>query len=127
VYDTVKSLTYKAQKVFEFASIYQQRRTNALLQDGFGTLIDAVGSLGTAINSSINALSDRVTLSLDDIKGTVQDSAQRQIDEAAIASDRQYKQSIEATQRQAKSEKAIIKSQKQQTRILKEIKEGQDV
>jgi len=47
----------KAQTNFQFAVIYEQRKTNQLLHAGFGTLGAAIYSLGDSINASINNLS----------------------------------------------------------------------
>ena len=56
-----------AQKNFQFATIYEQRKTNQLLHAGFGTHGEALSSLGIAISSSLQELSDSVHSSLGDL------------------------------------------------------------
>lgn len=51
------SVVRKAQTNFEFAMIFEQRKTNQLLHTGFGTLGSAIHSLGESINASLDKLS----------------------------------------------------------------------
>ncbi|HVU36981.1 MAG TPA: hypothetical protein VHC95_01465 [Opitutales bacterium] len=46
----------KAQTNFQFAMIFEQRKTNQLLHTGFGTLGAAIHTLGESINESLNKL-----------------------------------------------------------------------
>jgi len=62
-----------AQKNFQFATIYEQRKTNQLLYAGFGTLGAAISTLGSALTSSLQELSESVHSSLDDILQTTRD------------------------------------------------------
>ena len=45
-----------AQKDFEFATIFEQRKTNRLLVSGFGTLAWAVAEMGVRLQKSISRL-----------------------------------------------------------------------
>jgi hypothetical protein len=55
----------KAQTNFQFAVIYEQRKTNQLLHAGFGTLGAAIYSLGESINNSLDTLSKALNTKLD--------------------------------------------------------------
>jgi vacuolar-type H+-ATPase subunit E/Vma4 len=56
-----------AQRNFEFSTIYEQRKTNKLLYEGFSNLGDAIYSLGDRITDSLNDLSRNLESSLNDI------------------------------------------------------------
>ncbi|MFZ4767029.1 MAG: hypothetical protein ACOYMN_18915 [Roseimicrobium sp.] len=62
-------LVRAAQKNFHFATIYEQRKTNKLLYEGFGTLASAISSLNDKISSSLGELSK----SMDDILETARE------------------------------------------------------
>ena len=57
----------KAQKDPDFAKIYELRRTNQLLYQGFRSLGDALYSMGDQISYSLDGLSDRLNVSLNDL------------------------------------------------------------
>lgn len=57
----------KAQKDFQFASIYEHRKTNQLLYAGFSSLGSAISSLGNTIAASLDSLAESVQASLEDI------------------------------------------------------------
>ena len=57
----------KAQKDFHFATIYEQRKTNQLLYQGFRSLGEAIYSMGDQISYSLDGLSDRLNVSLNDL------------------------------------------------------------
>lgn len=56
-----------AQRNFEFSTIYEQRKTNKLLYEGFRNLGDAIYSIGDRISDSLNELSYSLDSSLNDI------------------------------------------------------------
>jgi uncharacterized membrane protein len=56
-----------AQRNFQFATIYEQRKTNQLLYAGFSSLGHAISSLGSVISSSLDDLSRSVQSSLEDL------------------------------------------------------------
>jgi hypothetical protein len=60
-------LVRQAQKDFHFATIYEQRKTNQLLYEGFQSLGEAIYSMEYQITSSIQNLSNRIQISLDDL------------------------------------------------------------
>lgn len=59
--EELRSLVYAAQRNFQFASIYEQRKTNQLLSVGFATLAQAISEIGSRIESSIGLLDMTVT------------------------------------------------------------------
>lgn len=58
------ALVRQAQTNFQFAMIYEQRKTNQLLYAGFGTLGAAIYSLGESVNLSLTQLSKTMNRSL---------------------------------------------------------------
>ena len=74
------STVRKAQKDFEFATIYEQRKTNQLLFAGFQTLAAAIDHMQESIASALSDLAETVGASLE----TLVDSSKTQA--AALAS-----------------------------------------
>ena len=64
-----------AQRNFEFSTIYEQRKTNKLLYEGFRNLGDAIYSLGDRITDSLNDLSHNLDSSLSDIISATNESS----------------------------------------------------
>ncbi len=60
-------LVRQAQKNFQFAMIFEQRKTNQLLHTGFGNLGAAIHSLGDSINASLDKLSKSLDGRLDQL------------------------------------------------------------
>ena len=71
----MKALYRKAQKDPHFAQIYEQRRTNAILIEGFRSLGDALNYLGDRIESELHSLSDHLDFRLSDIESALRDSS----------------------------------------------------
>lgn len=63
----MQRIVRKAQTDFEFAVIFEQRRTNELLFIGFNGLTDAVNGLGDRLQSSLDQLSEVVSISVSDL------------------------------------------------------------
>jgi uncharacterized phage infection (PIP) family protein YhgE len=63
----LSEIVRKAQKNFQFAMIYEQRKTNQLLYAGFGSLGIAIYSLRDKLSQSLSALSESVNSSLQDL------------------------------------------------------------
>jgi hypothetical protein len=55
-----RAVVRKAQKDFQFATIFEQRKTTAVLIEGFSTLGEAVHGLGDSITSSLDAVQSSV-------------------------------------------------------------------
>ena len=56
--DRMRAIVREAQRNFQFASIYEQRKTNKLLIMGFTNLADALNCMSERLGASIDALSD---------------------------------------------------------------------
>lgn len=78
----LRSVVRNAQSDFQFSTIYEQRKTNAILVAGFQSLSDAVNGIGgqiidtiTALGGTINELSSVLDSRLASIDGHTQDAA----------------------------------------------------
>lgn len=58
--ERLKEIVRQAQRNFQFATIYEQRKTNQILVSGFNNLGDAITGLGDHISASISAVGDRI-------------------------------------------------------------------
>lgn len=65
--ERLAKIVRKAQKDFHFATIYEQRKTNQLLYQGFRSLGDAIYSIGSEISFSLDGLSNKLNVSLSDL------------------------------------------------------------
>lgn len=70
----MKALYRQAQKDPHFAQIYEQRRTNAILVEGFRSLGDALTSLGDRIESELCSLGDVIGFHLSDLESALRNS-----------------------------------------------------
>jgi hypothetical protein len=59
--DRMKTIVRQAQRNFQFASIYEQRKTNQILIAGFTNLAQALDGMGRRISESIDELSTQVS------------------------------------------------------------------
>lgn len=73
----MKVLYRKAQKDPYFAQIYEQRRTNAILIEGFRSLGDALIYLGDRIESELHSLGDHLSFRLGDIESSIRESSKQ--------------------------------------------------
>lgn len=73
----MKAIYRRAQKDPHFAQIYEQRRTNAILIEGFRSLGDALNYLGDRIESELRSLSDHLDFRLTDLESALRDSSQQ--------------------------------------------------
>ncbi len=69
------TIVRRAQTDFQFAMIYEQRKTNQILYAGFGTLGSAIGTLGESIAASLKNLSATMNLRMDNL---LQDMAEKE-------------------------------------------------
>lgn len=60
ILERMKGVVRRAQKDFQFSAIYEQRKTNSLLQHGFMQLASSLDSLGDRFEWSIDRLGGRV-------------------------------------------------------------------
>lgn len=69
--DRMKNIVRKAQRNFQFSSIYEQRRTNKILIAGFTDLAHALDDLGVKISGSIDDLCVQVNQFSSDISASI--------------------------------------------------------
>jgi len=78
--DRMRSIVRKAQKSFQFATIYEQRKTNHLLVAGFTSLGHAISDLGGRLERSLENLSSSLSTAISDVA-----TAQRESSAAIVA------------------------------------------
>lgn len=103
----LQTLVRKAQRNYEFASIYEQRKTNQILVAGFNNLSDAIRDMTSKITSSINKLSksmDSVSSKIEEVESTVEARAEK-IEESAENKYKEMKK--ETSERKTKEKKAL--------------------
>ncbi|MCY2995128.1 MAG: hypothetical protein NTY19_45800 [Planctomycetota bacterium] len=61
----MRGIVRQSQKNYQFASIYEQRKTNQLLVAGFSTLGQAINELGDRLHSSLEALGSSVNITIE--------------------------------------------------------------
>ena len=61
----LQNIVRQAQKNFQFATIYEQRKTNQILVAGFGSLAEALNNMSYRIEESISCLSDTISVSFE--------------------------------------------------------------
>lgn len=71
----MKALYRQAQKDPHFAQIYEQRRTNAILIEGFRSLGEALTYLGDRLESELRSLGDTIDFRLSDLESALRDSS----------------------------------------------------
>jgi DNA repair exonuclease SbcCD ATPase subunit len=69
----MQGIIRKAQKDFQFATIFEQRRTSILLTDGVGTLADVIDALDKTIEYSLSNLTITLKSSTDSLLNTPQE------------------------------------------------------
>lgn len=84
--DQLKSLVRTAQKDFQFATIFEQRKTNKLLVSGFSNLADALNSIGDRLEGSISTLMDLLDSSHSELNEKMEGyfDSQRQLEEQKL-------------------------------------------
>ncbi len=90
--DRLKSIVRKAQCNFQFATIYEQRKTNQFLVAGFTTLAQALDGMGQRIASSIGDLGSNISE-----MSAVMESSLGAIAEQLLAVNESLTESINAT------------------------------
>lgn len=59
--DRMRAIVRRAQRNFQFATIFEQRKTNQLLVAGFTNLAQALDGMGRRIESSIDGLGEQIS------------------------------------------------------------------
>lgn len=67
----MKSIVRAAQRDFQFATIYEQRKTNQILVAGFEDLADALANMTDQISTSISSLVDSVDEMMSTVDGSL--------------------------------------------------------
>jgi Ca2+/Na+ antiporter len=84
--ERMQSIVRHAQKNFQFATIYEQRKTNQLLVAGFQNLGQALSEMTFRIESSMEALSQSFSVSMSNLASNNQSSAKAIQDQLASES-----------------------------------------
>jgi len=90
IHDRMKIIIRKAQCDFQFATIYEQRKTNQLLVAGFRNLAEVIDGMGRRIASSI----DDLGLEIENMSSTLNES----IRNISTTLDTQHERSLTATE-----------------------------
>jgi len=103
----MEAIVRDAQRNFQFAMIYEQRKTNQILVAGFTNLAQALGEMTSQIESSVRLLSysfDRMTSTIDESARAIH-SRQGEILEATTQS--REESSTQASAQANREEKAL--------------------
>jgi hypothetical protein len=102
------AIVRNAQRNFQFATIYEQRKTNQILVSGFINLAQALGQMTSRITSSIEELSSSMDLMTSTIDESARATHYRQdaIIEATIQS--REESSKQASEQANREEKALV-------------------
>jgi len=112
----LSNLGRAGQKDFQFATIYEQRKTNQLLYSGFGTLAAGLEKMQYAITDALEDLSNSLGTRLDDIL-TVSKSHSEAFDKYSEAAKSHFDAS-------ATHYKALEEESKKQSEMLDNIQRG---
>jgi hypothetical protein len=118
------SIVRKAQKNFHFAMIYEQRKTNQILVDGFGTLALAIYEIGDTISSSLSNLSNSLHTPLDELLDVTREHSKKA--ESALKRhtemlSEQAKQATEDAARRKQYEQKFVQGLEKQEEMLDNI------
>jgi len=99
--ERMRAIVRTAQRNFQFAMIYEQRKTNQILVAGFKTLAEALEYMTRQITASLDSLADSVNTSLHAIES--------QLDGIAAMSEQHHYEMMEQVSEVAERERAIVK------------------
>jgi hypothetical protein len=112
--DRMKTVVRTAQRNFQFATIYEQRKTNQILVAGFRSLADALNEMSYRIASSIGDLANSVgglATSVDAMHATVDSSSRAihsQIGRVIDVHAEHHDEILQDSGRRAKREEKVI-------------------
>lgn len=104
--ERLKHVVRAAQRNFQFAVIYEQRKTNQLLVAGFGSLADALDRMSSQITLSIGDLSTSIEVMSESVTASVGQVHERMIEtgqELALRSEDERRRDVEARARESKA------------------------
>jgi hypothetical protein len=91
--DRMRGIVRRAQKNFEFATIYEQRKTNQLLVAGFSSLAHAINDLGNLIDSSLQSLAACISISIAEVASAQRETASQLAAELQLSREQSLKDS----------------------------------
>ena len=97
-----------AQRNFQFAMIYEQRKTNQILIAGFTNLADAIARMTWEVTESINALGDSVNIMTSALSESIHIISSK-MDDTTEKTVQQHKELIKEVSEATEQEKKIIK------------------
>lgn len=119
----LSSLGRAAQKDFQFATIYEQRKTNQLLYSGFGTLAVGLEQMQYAITDALDELSVSLGTRLDDLL-TVSTSHAEAFDEYSQSATKHFDTAKIHFDASASHYKTSEDESKKQSKMLDNIQRG---
>jgi hypothetical protein len=106
--ERMKAIVWKAQRNFQFATIYEQRKTNKILVAGFTNLAHALDQMTSQIVDSIDSL----TCSVDGMASTFNESVcaiRSRMDDISETTVQHHKELMKRASEQAKREREALK------------------
>jgi len=104
----MEAIVRTAQRNFQFAMIYEQRKTNQILIAGFTNLADAIDRMTWEITESINTLGNSVDIMTSALSESI-NTISSKMDDATGKIVQQYKELIKEASETTEQEKRIIK------------------
>ena len=106
--ERMKTIVRKAQRNFQFATIYEQRKTNQILIAGFQTLAQALDQMTYQIADSINNLAGSIGSMTSTMNESLK-SINANLGDMAKSSNKHYDEIIQAKSESAKREAKVLK------------------
>lgn len=105
--ERMRAIVRKAQRNFQFATIYEQRKTNRILVEGFINLAQALDEMTWRITNSIDALSSSVNGMASTLGESIRAIHSRMGDIAETTTQHRKDFSKEASERAAREKRAL--------------------
>ncbi len=104
----LQAIVRQAQRDFQFASIFEQRKTNQILSSGFRSLAHALSDMTSQITSSLDSLSGSVE-SMRTSFAESMDTLNQEVSSAAAAANRHHQERSKFAQESAaRQERAMV-------------------
>jgi hypothetical protein len=104
----MKALVYKAQRDFQFATIYEQRRTNQILVAGFASFGSTLAGLAAKIAQSLYDVRESIEAVGTRVAAAVAEAGEGVVEAVSLTSDRVTEQN-EASGEQRSEEAAELR------------------
>ncbi len=107
--ERMRAIVRQAQRDFHFATIYEQRKTNRILGDGFSNLGEALREMGNQLDYSLMGLADSLSTLIEVNQSSTRqlvagiESMRQQVETASQSSTRQLVAGIESTRQQVET------------------------